>query len=244
VDPGNAVAASLQAVTLFTVAEDLHALQLSVNVDEADVGQVRKGQDARFTVSAWPGRQYPAQIVRVAYGSTTTDNVVTYTTLMDVPNADLTLRPGITATSVITATEHKDVLLVPARALRFTPTLPTPPGGEAGPPAGGGAPGGAAPGGGAPGGAPGGGSSGGNSILSKLMPRPPGMGAPRRSASGTDKSGGSAGGAKRLWVLQDGHPVPIEVTTGLSNGRLTEVSGNGLREGLAVITDQVGGATR
>ena len=80
VEPGNAVAASLQAVTLFTIAEDLTQLRLQVYVDEADVGAVKVGQEARFTVSAYANRQYPARITRVAYGSTITDNVVTYLT--------------------------------------------------------------------------------------------------------------------------------------------------------------------
>ncbi|BDI03892.1 efflux RND transporter periplasmic adaptor subunit [Sphaerotilus microaerophilus] len=222
VEPGYAVAASLQAVTLFTIAEDLSRLQLSVNVDEADVGQVQAGQAAKFSVSAWPGRHYPAQIVRVAYGSTITDNVVTYTTLMDVPNADLSLRPGMTATAVITATERRDVWLVPNRALRFTPA-------EAGS---------------SPGSAPAAAASGaGGGIVSKLMPRPPGGATPRRSSGAADKSGGAGSGPKRLWVLQDGRPVAVEVTAGLSNGRLTEVSGPALREGMAVITEQASGST-
>jgi HlyD family secretion protein len=122
VDPGNAVAASLQAVTLFSVAEDLSKLRLQVNVDEADVGAVKVGQQASFTVSAYPSRRFPATITRVAYGSTTTDNVVTYVTYLDVDNSDLTLRPGMTATATITATERKDVLLVPNTALRYNPS--------------------------------------------------------------------------------------------------------------------------
>lgn len=122
VDPGNAVAASLQAVTLFTIAEDLRQLRLQVNVDEADVGSVKVGQKARFTVSAYANRKYPATITRVAFGSTTTDNVVTYITYLGVDNTDLSLRPGMTATATITATERRDVLLVPNTALRFTPT--------------------------------------------------------------------------------------------------------------------------
>jgi len=122
VDPGNAVAASLQAVTLFTVAEDLAKLRLWVYVDEADVGAVKTGQDATFTVSAYPTRNFPARITRVGFGSTITDNVVTYLTYLDVDNTDLSLRPGMTATATITAAQRNDVLLVPNTALRFTPT--------------------------------------------------------------------------------------------------------------------------
>ena len=116
------MAASLQAVTLFSVAEDLSKLRLQVNVDEADVGSVKVGQKASFTVSAYPSRKFPATITRVAYGSTTTENVVTYITYLEVDNSDLTLRPGMTATATITATERKDVLLVPNTALRYSPS--------------------------------------------------------------------------------------------------------------------------
>ena len=125
VDPGNAVAASLQAVTLFTVAEDLQKVRVWVYVDEADVGLVKLGQTATFTVSAYPTRNFPARITRVGFGSTITDNVVTYLTYLDVDNADLSLRPGMTATSTIVATQRKDVLLVPNAALRYTPSAAT-----------------------------------------------------------------------------------------------------------------------
>ena len=121
VEPGNAVAASLQAVTLLTLAEDLGRLRLEVNVDEADVGSVQPGQQASFTVSAYPSRPYPARTTRVAFGSTKTDNVVTYITYLEVDNADLSLRPGMTAAATITSTERNDVLTVPNTALRFTP---------------------------------------------------------------------------------------------------------------------------
>ncbi len=123
VDPGNAVAASLQAVTLFALAEDLTKLRLWVYVDEADVGSVKTGQDATFTVSAYPSRKFPAHITRVGFGSTITDNVVTYLTYLDVDNADLSLRPGMTATATITAMQRNNVLLVPNTALRFSPTV-------------------------------------------------------------------------------------------------------------------------
>ncbi len=125
VDPGNAVAASLQAVTLFTVAEDLAKVRLWVYVDEADVGSVKNGQNATFTVSAYPTRNFPARITRVGFGSTITDNVVTYLTYLDVDNTDLSLRPGMTATASIVAAQRSDVLEVPNTALRFTPTVAT-----------------------------------------------------------------------------------------------------------------------
>ncbi len=126
VDPGNAVAASLQAVTLFTIAEDLSRLRLWVYVDEADVGNVQLGQQASFTVAAFPRRSFPARITRVGFGSTITENVVTYLTYLDVDNTDLSLRPGMTATATITAMRKDDVLLVPNTALRFTPGTAAP----------------------------------------------------------------------------------------------------------------------
>jgi HlyD family secretion protein len=198
VDPGNAVAASLQAVTLFTLAEDLRKLRLQVNVDEADVGAVKVGQKASFTVSAYPSRKYPAKIYRVAYGSTITENVVTYITYLEVDNSDLSLRPGMTASATITATERQDVLLVPNTSLRFTPSL-------------------------------GAGAKAKGGIVSSLLPRMP---------QGARKTAGGSGPAKQVWVLRDGAAVAVNVSTGISDGRMTEVSGGELQAGMLVITDQ------
>ncbi|MFZ5521922.1 MAG: efflux RND transporter periplasmic adaptor subunit [Pseudomonadota bacterium] len=121
VSRGQTVAASLQAPVLFTLAESLSQMELQVTVDEADVGQVREGQQATFTVDAYPGRSYPARITRVGYGSTTTNNVVSYLTILEVDNADLSLRPGMTATAEITTLRRDGVLLVPNAALRWSP---------------------------------------------------------------------------------------------------------------------------
>ena len=125
VEPGNAVAASLQAVTLLTLAEDLTRMRLQVHIDEADIGRVQLGQTAQFTVAAHPGRRFPARIERLGWGPTTRDNVVTYLAELEVANADLSLRPGMTAVATITTTERTDALLVPNAALRFTPPAPT-----------------------------------------------------------------------------------------------------------------------
>jgi HlyD family secretion protein len=121
IEPGQTVAASFQAPTLFTLAEDLGAMELEVDVDEADVGQVRDGQAATFTVDAYASRQYPARIRRVGYGSQTKDGVVFYKAVLSVDNADLTLRPGMTASASIVTIERPNVLLVPNAALRFAP---------------------------------------------------------------------------------------------------------------------------
>ena len=121
IEPGQTVAASLQAPVLFTLAEDLARMQLQVDVDEADVSQVKPGQSAFFTVDAWPGRKYPAKIQRVGFGAQTTEGVVTYKTLLDVANDDLSLRPGMTATAEIATANLSGVLRMPNAALRFTP---------------------------------------------------------------------------------------------------------------------------
>jgi len=125
VEPGQTVAASLQAPVLFTLAEDLAKMELHVDVDEADVGQVLTGQFATFTVDAYPERTFPARISQVRYGAKTVDGVVTYATLLAVDNSDLSLRPGMTATANITVQELHDALLVPNAALRFVPPAKT-----------------------------------------------------------------------------------------------------------------------
>lgn len=121
VEPGQTVVAAMNAPVLFTIAEDLTQMELQVKVDEADVGSVKLGQAASFTVSAWAGRSFPAKIERVGIGSTITDNVVTYKTVLSVANDDLALRPGMTATARIVTANRENVLLVPNAALRFTP---------------------------------------------------------------------------------------------------------------------------
>lgn len=121
IEPGQTVAASFETPVLFTIAEDLTKMELQVDVDEADVGQVKEGQSANFEVDAYSGRKYLARITRVGYGSQTTDGVVSYLTLMSVDNKDLTLRPGMTATADIITLTRENVLLVPNAALRFTP---------------------------------------------------------------------------------------------------------------------------
>ncbi|HVO06324.1 MAG TPA: efflux RND transporter periplasmic adaptor subunit [Burkholderiaceae bacterium] len=220
VDPGNAVAASLQAVTLFSIAEDLRQLRLMVNVDEADVGSVVVGQHATFTVAAYPNRRFPATVTRVAYGSTTTDNVVTYQAQLDVDNQDLALRPGMTATATITATERHQVMLVPNTALRFTPAVT------------------------ANSATPAAAASGARSgIVGSLIPRPP-AGAGRRPGGAGAPAAPSATGPRQVYVLRDGQPVPIAVVAGISDGRMTEVGSDQLQPGMAVITDQRSGSAK
>lgn len=121
VEPGQTVVSAMTIPVLFSLAEDLTKMELQVQVDEADVAQVRTGQEVTFTVAAWPGRNFPASIERISLGSTITDNVVTYKAILRVENPDLALRPGMTATASIVTNRREHVLLIPNDALRFTP---------------------------------------------------------------------------------------------------------------------------
>ncbi|HEX5276339.1 MAG TPA: efflux RND transporter periplasmic adaptor subunit [Fluviicoccus sp.] len=202
IEPGQTVAASLQAPVLFSLAEDLSQMELQVDVDEADIGQVREGQNARFTVDAWSNREFPAQIVRVGLGSQTKDGVVSYKTILHVTNDDLSLRPGMTATAEIITNERKGVLLIPNAALRFTPDTSAEKAAEA-------------------------------SFVSRLMPKPPTTGGRKPRTPGKN-------GIPKVWVQgADGKPAAVEVKTGATNGQLTEITGGGLKEGMAVIVDSV-----
>ena len=219
VEPGQTVAASFSAPTLFTLAEDLGQMEVEVGVDEADVGKVKNGQKAEFTVDAWPGRKYPAEITRVSLGSTTTENIVTYVTVLAVQNQDLTLRPGMTATATIATDSRNNVLLVPNAALRFTPPAPE----------------GASSTGERP-------ADSSSSFVSKLMPRPPRMmNQPRQRPTSTPPN---PEGMQRVWVLDNTNvPAPIEVKTGLTDGKMTEITSGQLQAGMRVITEASTGAS-
>lgn len=208
IEPGATVAAAFNTPTLFVIAEDLSQMKLEVAIDEADVGQVKEGQRADFTVDAFPGRTFPATITRVDLGSnltaqtTTTGSsqqVVSYSAKLSVSNPDQLLRPGMTATADITTSSRVGILLVPNPALRFKPDS-----------AGGKGPG----------------------IASSLIPRPrPGAGARPRVA--TIKRG-----AEQSIYIQDadGNPKKVDITTGATDGLMTEVLSGDLRPGQMIIT--------
>lgn len=120
-EPGQIVAASLNAPVLFTLAEDLARMELRVDVDEADIGRVAVGNTAQFTVDAFPDRSFPATITTVRYAPETTDGVVTYKAILSVDNSEGLLRPGMTATATIAVTVQTDALRVPNAALRYAP---------------------------------------------------------------------------------------------------------------------------
>jgi len=121
VEPGQIVASSLQAPILFQLAEDLTKMEVQVDVDEADIGTVKEGQRATFTVDAYPGRKFSAHIRELRFGSEVVQGVVTYKAILSTENSNLLLRPGMTATAEITVQELKNVISAPNEALRFEP---------------------------------------------------------------------------------------------------------------------------
>lgn len=212
IEPGQTVAATMTAPELFVVAEKLENMKLQVAVAEADISRVKQAQEAHFTVDAWPSRSFEATVKKVEFGSTVTDNVVTYTTELAVTNDDLSLRPGMTATAEIAVAVAEEAFLIPNAALRYNPESTQAP-------------------------ATGGGQQPKKSFVQSLIPGPP-----RRMMSGSgsrpteDAPTAKAGDTAKIWILRNGKPEPLTVTTGLTDGRVTAISGEGLSEGLAVIT--------
>jgi len=123
---GQTVAASTATVILFTLAHDLGQMQLQVDVDEADIGQVAVGDSARFSVDAYLGQTFPALVSVMHYAPTTVDGIVTYPTILTIDNSDHKLRPGMTASADITVEQAKQVVTVPNAAFRFTPPVAQP----------------------------------------------------------------------------------------------------------------------
>jgi HlyD family secretion protein len=121
VDAGQTVAASLQAPTLFSIAQDLHKMQIETSIDEADIGGLREGMKANFTVDSYPDERFEGIIRQVRFAAKVDQNVVTYPVIIDVDNPDVKLRPGMTANVTIVTARRDDVLRVPATALRFKP---------------------------------------------------------------------------------------------------------------------------
>lgn len=125
VEEGQTVAASFSTPELFTIAQDLTNMQVVADVDEADIGDVKEGERVTFTVDAYPDDTFEGEVKQVRQEATTTNNVVTYEVVISAPNADLKLKPGLTANVTIYTAERKGVLSVPSKALRFTPQKET-----------------------------------------------------------------------------------------------------------------------
>jgi len=213
VDVGQTVAASLQAPTIFVIAEDLAKMQVDTSVAEADVGRLKADMSASFTVDAYPGEIFRGRVRQIRNAPQTVQNVVTYDAVIDVDNPELKLKPGMTANVTFVYAEKDDVLRMPNSALRFRP-----------PPAllGDGKGGGA---GGRPGGAGAPGASGGTGGQ-----RPGGAGG----------RPGDAPERRTIWTLNDDKPEAKKIKTGISDGSFTEVVEGDVKAGELVITDALG----
>jgi HlyD family secretion protein len=209
VEPGQTVAASLQSPVLFTVARDLTQLTLYVDIDEADIGKLREGQDATFTVGAWPARKFVSKVVSVHNLPTAGQAVVTYQAVLSVDNKDLLLRPGMTATASIITSDRPEVLTVPDAALRYTPPAPAKDKPSSSP------------------------------FMPMTPPRMGGGGQRPKGAASAGAAKGDAGAARSaLWVLENGAPKRVMVQTGGSDGQNTEIASGPVSAGTLVITDQ------
>jgi HlyD family secretion protein len=243
-DIGQTVAASFQAPTLFTIAQDLTKMQVAADVDQSDIGRVQVGQTATFTVDAYPEEKFNGRIKEVRLNATSNQNVVTYPVILEVPNPDGKLRPLMTADVSIQVAQVKDVLRVPNAALRFRPmaTGDDATRGAGGRPGATGASGGSggfqrnagqgeggrsgSAGGGTPVGSPGGAPGGGGGAGPRM---------------GGRREGGAEGGGQTVFVLGvDGKLRPVHVKTGISDGRYTQVLEGEIKEGDNIV---VGAAT-
>ena len=228
VDVGQTVAASLSAPTLFLIANDLSEMQILASVDESDIGQIKEGQTVQFTVQSYPNQQFTGTVKQVRLQSTTTDNVVNYTAVIAVQNPGSKLLPGMTATVQFLTASANDVLVVPNAALHVTPTPEML-----------------------------------AAFAKERAQSGQGQGADsaraaqwrQRTQSGPGAQAGQSGSAARtatrtmppaLWYLDSTNTLHrVRVKAGLTDGQRTEVSGDGVHEGMQVIigvnTDQASG---
>jgi len=227
VDIGQTVAASLQAPELFQIAGDLTRMQVETRIDEADIGRVVPGLKATFTVDAFPEATFEGTVRQVRLEPVVEQNVVTYTTVIDVPNPELKLKPGMTANVTIGIDHRDDVLRIANAALRFHPPMDSKAarGGMVG------AAGGMRQAGGAPGG------GGATAAEGRRMRGPGGPG-----GGGANAGPGAAGGrgsdapSQTVYVLgADRKLQPLKVVTGITDGTYTEVISGGLTAGALVV---------
>jgi HlyD family secretion protein len=217
VDVGQTVAASFNTPTLFTIADDLSKMQVQASVDEADIGMLKVGQKAQFTVDAYPSQSFEGTITQIRLSPTVAQNVVTYTVMINVDNADLHLMPGMTADLTVVVQESKNVLKVPLAALKFKPASAT--GGKRRWQQGG----------------------VGDSARAKWMAMRVSDSTPGRL--GGPQGGGPEGKAfSMVFVLDNGKLRPVRVKTGLSNSGFTAIEGD-LSPGDFVVTGVMSDAT-
>jgi len=248
-DIGQTVAASFQAPTLFTIAQDLTKMQVLTNIDEADIGRVKEGQEANFSVDAFPDRPFRGKVSQIRLSPQTVQNVVTYPVLLDVANPELRLRPGMTANVSVPVDRRDDVLRVPNAALRFRPDpadLEDSGKKDAGKD---GKKDGAKPGdektadaAGEPSGAVAAGAGSARGAGGERAARGDGSGRPGGGRPGAGFSGrpgvGRSGPSREADVyveLPTGKLRAIHVKTALTDGNVTAIEGDGLKEGDEVI---------
>ena len=179
-------------------------MELHVNVDEADIGKIKEGQKATFSVSSYPNRTFEGLITLSRYASSTTSGVVTYETVLKVDNTDLSLRPGMTATADITVKKVENAILVPSAALRFSPPIQQEEKLSTG-------------------------------LVGSLLPRPPSNTQHRSDVTANGKQ-------QRVWILKNGQPSPISVTTGATSGGMTEILAGDIQLDMEVVVDTITGA--
>ncbi len=223
VELGQTVNAGMTAPKLFSIAGDLTRMQILVSVDESDIGRIHEGQAVEFTVQAYSADTFKGTVRQVRMQSAVSENVVTYTVVVDVDNADGRLLPGMTATVQFVVGEAKAVLCAPNAALRFKPDAPAP---------------GAA---GAPGARPSGAAGAGAGAPAGASPAAPG--APAAAPGGPPGGGGHGGrgdGKGTVYTLDAANAlVPHAVKTGLSDGKCTEISADDLAEGALLVSGQI-----
>jgi HlyD family secretion protein len=226
VNVGQTVAASLSAPTLFTIANDLTQMQIIANIDQADIGLVEQAKSVKFSVDAFPGKDFDGKIQQMRLNPQNVQNVVTYNVVIDVANSDQKLKPGMTANLIITIDERNNVLKVPNSSLRFMPQDASARRGQ--------------------------GQGSGSGAGSGQRRRQQGDGSNNAGAGSSENQQGSGerrfapasapvleGQTRLVWVLgQDGKPQPRRIKVGLTDGASTEVVEGNLQEGETVITGQ------
>jgi HlyD family secretion protein len=222
---GQTVAASLQAPTLFTIAEDLAKMQVDTSVAEADVGKLKPDMSATFLVDAYPQERFRGKVRQIRNSPQSVQNVVTYDAVIDVENPDLKLKPGMTANVTFVFAEKNDALRIPNAALRFRPSADL---ARAAASAGPSAP---------------------SAVSAAPSANLPASGTERRQGGGS-REGAPQGGPrgskeepdiKTVWVLAGLEPRAARIRTGISDGTMTELTEGEVHEGDALITEVTGG---
>jgi HlyD family secretion protein len=216
-DVGQTVAASFQAPTLFTIAEDLGRMQVQADVDQSDIGRVQVGQTARFTVDAYPDEEFQGKISQIRLNATVNQNVITYPVILEVPNPEEKLRPQMTANVSIEVAQVKDVLRVPNAALRFRPTDVKEEGRRSS-------------------------GAGAGAFERRTAPAAGGSGGFAAAAGqfGAAVAGGKpAKGTQTVYVqIGEGRLKLVQIRTGISDGRFTQVVSGEIKPGEEVVIGQ------